>query len=68
MKNNTGEKSELRAALREATERKRNGMMCFCGRPIWAIGYAITGEAHCFSCTTGESNCSDDYEIDSVCF
>ena len=69
MKSNPGEKAaDLRAALKEAVKRKRNGAACFCGRPIWAIRYAITGEEQCFTCTTGESDSSDDYEIDSVCY
>ena len=35
-----------------------------CGAPIWAAGSAITGSNLCFTCTTGEANDSDDYEIE----
>ncbi len=69
MKSNPGENADnLRAALKESMERKRNGATCFCGQPIGAIGGAITGGNMCFTCMTGESDSSDDYEIDSVCF
>lgn len=69
VKRNPGESpANLRIALKEAVERKRNGAACFCGQPIWAIGYAITGEEQCFTCTTGEHDNSDDYEIESVCY
>ena len=34
------------------------------GAPIWAAGSAITGSNLCFTCTTGEANDSDDYEIE----
>ena len=30
----------------------------------WAAGSAITGSNLCFTCTTGEANDSDDYEIE----
>ncbi len=69
VKSNPGENADnLRAALNKSVERKRNGATCFCGQPIWAIGNAITGGGQCFTCTTGESDSSDDYEIESVCF
>lgn len=69
VKSNPGTKAaDIRAALKEAVEAKRKGMTCFCGQPIWAIGYAIAGADQCFTCTTGESDNSEDYEIDSVCF
>ena len=35
-----------------------------CGAPIWAAGSAITGTKMCFSCTTGEADDSEDYEIE----
>lgn len=54
--------------LKSAANRKENGVTCIvCSQPIWAIGSAITGTDMCFSCTTGESDSSDDYEIDKVC-
>lgn len=33
--------------------------ICQCGNPAWKFG----GVGLCFSCTTGESDSSDDYEI-----
>ena len=35
---------------------------------MWAAGTAIVGWNGCFNCITGESDNSEDYEIDSVCF
>ena len=35
-----------------------------CGAPIWAAGSAITGTYLCFTCTTGEADDSEDYEIE----
>jgi len=35
-----------------------------CGAPIWAVGSAITGTNMCFTCTTGEADDSEDYEIE----
>ncbi|AXI99716.1 hypothetical protein CYPRO_0430 [Cyclonatronum proteinivorum] len=41
---------------------KSNGQKCNCGNPIWAIGSAISGMG-CFTCITGETDSSNDYEI-----
>jgi hypothetical protein len=69
-KNNPTEDAEsYRAALVEAVGAKKSGAVCVqCGSPIWAIGTATIGWDGCFTCITGEADCSDDYEIDSVCF
>lgn len=57
-------KKELIKALRQTLEEKNNGAKCIvCGAPIWAAGSAITGTNMCFSCTTLETDDSDDYEI-----
>ena len=56
---------ELIAALRESLAAKKNGARCMiCGAPIWAAGSAITGTNMCFTCTTGEADDSEDYEIE----
>ena len=61
--------ANLRRALVDAVNAKKNGTKCHnCGQPIWAAGTSIVGWNGCFSCITGESDNSDDYEIDSVCF
>jgi hypothetical protein len=63
MKSNPGEnRSDFRQRLKEAVEAKRAGELCDCGNPIWAIGSAAAHYA-CFTCITGEADCSDDYEI-----
>jgi len=60
---------DLRASLVETVNNKKNGGKCKqCGQAIWAIGTAISGWNGCFTCITGEADCSEDYEIDSVCF
>lgn len=68
IKNNKNmNKSELKASLKEAVKKKKNGNTCVnCGSPIWAIGSAICGWNGCFSCIIGESDSSEDYEIDEV--
>lgn len=53
---------DLKKDLEEFKKRKSQGELCDCGNPIWIIGSAITGKG-CFTCITGESDCSDDYEI-----
>ena len=61
MKNNKG----YRKKLNDTLTAKKNGAKCMiCGAPIWAAGSAITGSNLCFTCTTGEANDSDDYEIE----
>jgi hypothetical protein len=32
---------------------------CQCGQPVWRM----VGQGLCFSCTTGESDASEDYEL-----
>ena len=57
-------KVQLIESLKEAVKRKREGATCtICGSPIWAAGSAITGVNMCFTCTTGEEDDSEDYEI-----
>jgi hypothetical protein len=65
MKNNKGyNRKELIQTLRETLEAKKKGAKCMiCGAPIWAAGSAITGLNRCFTCTTGEADDSEDYEI-----
>ena len=53
---------DLKKDLEEFKKRKSQGELCDCGNPIWIIGSAITGKG-CFTCITGESDCSDDYQI-----
>ncbi len=66
MRNNTGyNRKELVKTLKETLAAKKNGAKCMiCGAPIWAAGSAITGSYMCFTCTTGEADDSEDYEID----
>jgi hypothetical protein len=64
MKNNPGEnETSLRNRLEAALADYKNGVKCQCGNDIWVIGSASVGNG-CFTCITGESNPSDDYEIE----
>lgn len=66
IKNNKGyNRKELIETLEATLADKRNGAKCIiCGAPIWAAGSAITGTYMCFTCTTGEADDSEDYEIE----
>jgi len=65
VKNNPGMKAdELTASCKAVLADKKAGASCMiCGAPIWAAGSAITGNYMCFTCTTGEMDDSEDYEI-----
>ena len=65
IKDNSGEKYEdVVKRLKETLKRKNEGACCqVCGQSIWAIGSAIGSFDGCFTCVTGESDDSDDYEI-----
>lgn len=63
LKNNPSEdEKDLRRRLNAALKDYKNGVKCSCGNDIWVIGSAIVGNM-CFTCMTGESYPSDDYEI-----
>ena len=67
IENNKGQhdRKDLIQTLTDTLEAKRNGASCMiCGAPIWAAGSAITGTNMCFTCTTGEADDSEDYEIE----
>ena len=56
------DKAELAACLRDALAAKEAGELCDCGEPIWALGSALVGYM-CFTCITGESTPSSDFEV-----
>jgi len=56
---------ELRKNLQIALTAYQNGEKCSCGNDIWVIGSASVGHK-CFTCITGESNPTVEYEIDSA--
>ncbi|MCM2534315.1 hypothetical protein NDK43_27440 [Neobacillus pocheonensis] len=70
VKNNKSEDlQEIKKKLKSAAENKRAGAVCItCDSPIWAIGSAIVEWNGCFTCITGESDSSEDYEIVEVNF
>ena len=66
IKNNPGEDpSDLLRRFRTCIGDSLAGARCQCGEPIWVIGSVFAGHA-CFTCTTGEADPSEDYEIDEV--
>ena len=66
LKNNTGEnEKDLRKRLNSALADYRKGIKCSCGNDIWVVGSASVGNS-CFTCITGESFPTDDYEIESA--
>lgn len=58
-------RADIRSRLEYAIAAYQSGKRCSCGDRIWVIGAADAGLS-CFSCITGESQPSDDYEIDIV--
>ncbi len=56
---------DLRRRLKKALNNFKNGVKCSCGNDLWVIGSASAGNA-CFTCITGESYPTEDYEIDSA--
>ena len=67
LRNNRGETAgAVTKRLQSALDAYRAGSRCHCGAPIWVIGSAEAGNA-CFTCITGESDPSEDYEIAEAC-
>ena len=54
---------QLTIVLEEFKVRKIKGELCDCGESIWIVGSALTGKG-CFTCITGETDKSDDYEVE----
>lgn len=63
--NPSDNKVDLEKRLKNALKDYKNGLKCSCGNDIWVIGSAAVGNS-CFTCITGESEPTDDYEIDSA--
>ncbi len=67
LQSNPGENAaDVTARLRSALADYKAGRRCYCGAPIWVIGSAEAG-LMCFTCITGESEPSEDYEIAEAC-
>jgi len=66
LKSNPSEnEKDLRKMLNSALANYKNGIKCHCGNDIWVIGSALAGNG-CFTCITGESYPTSDYELDSA--
>lgn len=66
LKSNPADKeNDVRKKLKAALLDYKNGIKCHCGNDIWVIGAAFVGNS-CFTCITGESFPTDDYEIDKA--
>lgn len=63
LKNPKEDLKKLRSDLLYFKQLKLKGEKCNCGNSIWIIGSAIAGKG-CFTCITGESDFSNDYEIE----
>jgi len=61
--NPSDHRDDVVARLDGAIAAHLDGRRCSCGEPIWIVGSAEAGYG-CFSCITGESTPSDDYEIE----
>ncbi len=64
--NPTHNREALVEQLHKSLEDFKKGKKCECGNPIWVIGTALY-ETTCFSCLTGETDASKDFEIDAAC-
>lgn len=53
---------DIKINLKHFKKLKIKGQKCDCGNPIWIVGSAIAGQG-CFTCLTGETDNSKDYEI-----
>jgi len=66
LKKNPNDKGQvITDNLIKALKDFRNGIKCECGNDLWVIGSAFIGNS-CFTCITGDSFPSDDYEIDKA--
>jgi Zn finger protein HypA/HybF involved in hydrogenase expression len=67
LRSNRGETAgAVTKRLQSALDAYKAGSRCQCGAPIWVIGSAEAGNA-CFTCITGESDPSENYEIAEAC-
>jgi len=63
--NPTFNEVELKERLNQALNSYKNRSRCSCGNDLWVIGSAVVGNG-CFTCITGESMPTGDYEIDEA--
>lgn len=63
--NSSDNEKDVREKLNTSLSDYNNGIKCQCGNDIWVIGAAFVGNS-CFTCITGESEPTDDYEINSA--
>jgi hypothetical protein len=64
IENNPSENiEELKDQLEKRLSDYNNGIKCHCGNDIWVVGSSFAGNS-CFTCITGESFPTDDYEIE----
>lgn len=60
------DRAEVAASLAHALAAFKAGARCACGEPIWVLGSAFAAHA-CFTCISGESDSSRDFEIAEAC-
>jgi hypothetical protein len=55
--------NRLKKDLLHFKQLKTQGETCNCGNELWIIGSAISGKG-CFTCITGDTESSNDFEIE----
>ncbi len=66
IKNNPDqEERDARKLIHAAFSDYLKGARCSCGNDLWVIGSAFMGNG-CYTCLTGESSPSDDYELETA--
>lgn len=56
---------DLRKMIHEAFSDYLKGVRCSCGKDLWVIGSAFMGKG-CFTCLTGQSTPSDEFELETA--
>jgi hypothetical protein len=64
--NRSETRDQVTRRLQSALAGYKAGSRCHCGAQIWVVGSAEAGNA-CFTCLTGESGPSQDYELAEAC-
>jgi len=63
LNNSKSDLNKLKKNILYFRQLKKDGVKCSCGNSLWIIGSAVSGKG-CFTCITGETDASDDYEIE----
>ncbi len=64
-KNPDEKKDNIIKGIDDILKDVRKGEKCSCGNSIWVAASIFSGHS-CFTCITGETDASEDYEIDEA--